>query len=203
MFTVALTGGIASGKSAVERRFAHFGVEIIDADRVAREVVAAGTPGLGEIIAEFGSGVIGADGELDRKAMRERVFADASARHRLEAIIHPRVREGMLDLARNANGAYAMLVIPLLVESGDYAWVDRVLVVDVPREVQLSRLIARDGISTELANSMLDAQATREQRLARADDLIDNSADLDSLDAIVEALHRKYLGLAGKVGQRA
>jgi dephospho-CoA kinase len=203
MFTVALTGGIASGKSAVERRFAKFGVDIIDADRVAREVVAAGTPGLTEIISTFGAGVVGNDGELDRKAMREHVFADASARHRLEAIIHPRVREGMLDLARNANGAYAMLVIPLLVESGDYAWVDRVLVVDVPREVQLSRLIARDGISTELANSMLDAQATREQRLARADDLIDNSADLDSLDAIVEALHRKYLGLAGKVGQRA
>jgi dephospho-CoA kinase len=203
MFTVALTGGIASGKSAVERRFAKFGVDIIDADRVAREVVAAGTPGLTEIISTFGAGVVGNDGELDRKAMREHVFADASARHRLEAIIHPRVREAMLDRARNALGAYAMLVIPLLVESGDYAWVDRVLVVDVPREVQLSRLIARDGISTELANSMLDAQATREQRLARADDLIDNSADLDSLDAIVEALHRKYLGLADKVGQGA
>jgi dephospho-CoA kinase len=196
MFTVALTGGIASGKSAVERRFAQFGVDIIDADRVAREVVAAGTPGLGEIIEAFGTGVIGADGELDRKAMRERVFAGVGARHRLEAIIHPRVREAMHERARNARGAYVLLVIPLFVESGDYAWVDRVLVVDVPRELQLSRLIARDGISTELAVSMLDAQATRDQRLSIADDVIDNSVPLESLDLIVETLHRKYLELA-------
>jgi dephospho-CoA kinase len=196
MFTVALTGGIASGKSAVERRFAQFGVDIVDADRVAREVIAAATPGLGEIIEAFGPGVIGADGELDRKAMRERVFADAGARARLEAIIHPRVREAMRERARSARGAYVLLVIPLFVESGDYAWVDRVLVIDVPREVQRSRLIARDGISAELAESMLDAQATREQRLAVADDVIDNSADLDALDAVVETLHHKYLGLA-------
>jgi dephospho-CoA kinase len=196
MFTVALTGGIASGKSAVERRFAQLGVDIIDADRVAREVIATGTPGLGEIIEAFGPGVIGADGELDRKAMREHVFADAGARHRLEAIIHPRVREAMHDRARSVRGTYVMLVIPLFVESGDYAWVDRVLVVDVPREIQLSRLVARDGISLELAESMLDAQATREQRLAMADDVIDNSADLDALDAIVEKLHRTYLGFA-------
>jgi dephospho-CoA kinase len=196
MFTVALTGGIASGKSAVERRFAQFGVDIIDADRVAREVIAAGTPGLDAIIEAFGQDVVGADGELDRKAMRERVFADTGARHRLEAIIHPLVREAMHDHARNARGAYVLLVIPLFVESGDYAWVDRVLVVDVPREMQLSRLVARDGISAELAKSMLDAQATREQRLAVADDVIDNSADLDALDPIVETLHRKYLELA-------
>lgn len=198
MFTVALTGGIASGKSEVERRFAARGVEIIDADLVAREVIAVGTPGLDEIVAAFGSDMLGANGALNRKAMRERVFADTDARHRLESIIHPRVREVMHDRAAHVQTPYGILVIPLFVESGEYAWVDRVLVVDVPRTVQIKRLLARDGITPELAESMLDAQASREQRLAIADDVIDNNADLALLDGKVETLHQYYLSLAGR-----
>lgn len=197
MFTVALTGGVASGKSTVERLFASRGIEIIDADHVAREVVAAGTAGLADIVEIFGTDVLSADGSLDRRAMRERVFADERARRQLEAIIHPRVREVLRQRASEVHSAYGMLVIPLLVESGDYAWVNRVLVVDVPREVQRERLLKRDGISRELAEAMLDAQASREQRLAVADDVIDNRADLESLDAAVERLHRRYLQLAG------
>jgi dephospho-CoA kinase len=197
MFTVALTGGVASGKSTVERLFASRGIEIIDADHVAREVVAAGTAGLADIVEIFGTDVLSADGSLDRRAMRERVFADERARRQLEAIIHPRVREVLRQRASEVHSAYGMLVIPLLVESGDYAWVNRVLVVDVPREVQRERLLKRDGISRELAEAMLNAQASREQRLAVADDVIDNSADLESLDDAVERLHRRYLQLAG------
>lgn len=197
MFTVALTGGIASGKSAVERCFARRGIDICDADRVARDVVAPGTDGLQEVIQTFGHSVLGADGSLDRKAMRERVFADPDARHQLERIIHPRVRRALRQSVQDMRSAYGLLVIPLLVESGDYAWVDRVLVVDVPRALQISRLLSRDGITRDLAESMLDAQASREQRLAIADDVIDNSADLDALDKGVEILHRRYLELAG------
>ncbi|MFZ1391625.1 MAG: dephospho-CoA kinase [Dokdonella sp.] len=196
MFTVALTGGIASGKSAVERCFARRGIDICDADRVARDVVAPGTDGLQEVIQTFGHSVLGADGSLDRKAMRERVFADPDARHQLERIIHPRVRRALRQSVQDMRSAYGLLVIPLLVESGDYAWVDRVLVVDVPRALQISRLLSRDGITRDLAESMLDAQASREQRLAIADDVIDNSADLDALDKGVEILHRRYLELA-------
>ena len=196
MFSVALTGGIASGKSAVERCFARRGIDICDADRVARDVVAPGTEGLQEIVATFGGEVLGADGALDRRGMRERVFADPGARRRLEQIIHPRVRNALWEATQSVRSAYGLLVIPLLVESGDYAWVDRVLVVDVPRELQISRLLSRDGITCELAESMIDAQASREQRLAIADDVIDNSADLESLDAAVEALHRRYLQMA-------
>lgn len=196
MFTVALTGGIASGKSEVERRFAARGVEIIDADLVAREVIAIGTPALQEIVAAFGSRAIGADGALDRRAMRERVFGDADARKRLETIIHPRVRQALQERATAVCSAYGMLVIPLFVESGEYHWVDRVLVVDVPRETQIQRLCARDGITEELAEAMLAAQASREQRLAIADDVIDNTTSLEALDDNVEALHRHYLSLA-------
>lgn len=196
MFTIALTGGIASGKSEVERRFAALGVEIIDTDLIAREVIDVGTPGLAEIIEAFGVAVIGPDGTLDRKAMRERVFADADARLRLESIIHPRVRNRLHERAANVLSAYGMLVIPLFVESGEYHWVDRVLVVDVPRDVQVQRLLARDGITIELAESMLNSQASREQRLAIADDVIDNNASLDALDGIVATLHQRYLALA-------
>lgn len=196
MFTVALTGGIASGKSEVERRFATRGVEVIDADLIAREVIAVGTAGLAEIVSAFGSDVLGVDGALDRRAMRERVFADAGARDRLESIIHPRVRKTLQERAARVTGPYCMLVIPLFLESGEYEWVDRVLVVDVPRTAQIKRLLARDGITLKLAESMLDAQASREQRLAIADDVIDNDADLALLEDKVETLHQSYLSLA-------
>lgn len=196
-FTVALTGGVASGKSAVAERLAALGAQAIDADLIARELVAAGTPALAEIVATFGSAMLDAHGALDRRALRERIFADAGARRELEAILHPRVRSVLRERAGAIEGPYALLVIPLLVESGHYDWVDRVLVVDVPRELQQARLVARDGITPALATAMLDAQASRQQRLAIADDIIVNDGPLQALDAQVRALHRRYLALAG------
>ena len=196
MYTVALTGGVASGKTAVANRFAALGVEVIDADVVARELVEPGMPALDEIVAEFGRNVLTAAGTLDRRAMRERIFVDAAAKLHLEQILHPRVRAQLRARSTAARSAYAIIVVPLLVESGHYAWVDRVLVVDVPREVQIERLTARDGVDLTLAESMLAAQASREQRLAIADDVIDNSGTLDDLDRSVQALHERYLTLA-------
>ena len=195
-FTVALTGGIASGKSEVARRFAALDVGIVDADVVARELVQPGAPALEEIASTFGPQMLDATGSLERAEMRALVFGDAEARRRLEAILHPRVRAAMLARTDVAQGPYVMLVIPLLVETAGYDWVDRVLVVDLPRAQQLARAIARDGMAPSLAEAMLEAQATREQRLAIADDVIDNSGPPDALDAQVAALHQKYVKLA-------
>jgi dephospho-CoA kinase len=198
-FTVALTGGIASGKSAVAERFADLGASVIDADVVARELVSPGTPALAEIVATFGNEVLDTNGALDRRAMRARVFTDAMARAQLDAIVHPRVRQELQARASLVIGSYALLVIPLMVESGHYDWVDRTLVVDVPREVQRTRLLARDGITQQLADAMLAAQASREQRLAIADDVIENLGTLADLDAPVRALHERYLALAKSI----
>lgn len=198
MRTVALTGGIASGKSAVADRFAALGIGIVDADVVARELVEPGMPALDEVVATFGDGVLAADGRLDRRAMRARVFNDNDARLRLEAILHPRIRTTMRERAETVDSAYGIVAVPLLVEAWPhYAWVDRVLVVDVPREVQIARLTARDGVDRALAEAMLDAQASREQRLALADDIIENAGTLAELDAAVAALHARYLALRG------
>lgn len=195
-YAVALTGGIASGKSAAADRFAALGVPVLDADVIARELVAPGGAALAEIVAAFGPAALAADGALDRRAMRSRVFADADARRRLEAILHPRIRALLQQRAAEAPAPYAVVVVPLLVESGSYGWVDRVLVVDVPRALQRARLIARDGVAPELADAMLDAQAPRERRLALADDVVDNTGTPAELDAKVQALHRKYLAEA-------
>jgi dephospho-CoA kinase len=195
-FTVALTGGIASGKSEAARRFAALGASVIDADDVARELVQPGTPALADIAAAFGAQMLDANGSLERTEMRALIFGDAEARRRLEAILHPRVRAEMLARTDAANGPYALLVIPLLVETAGYDWVDRVVVVDLPRELQLARAIARDRMAPSLAEAMIDAQASREQRLAAADDVIDNGGTPDALDAQVVALHRKYTALA-------
>lgn len=203
-YTVALTGGIASGKSEVERRFRALGVYVADADAAAREVVSPGTPGLAEVVQAFGPGALGPDGAMDRAAMRRRVFADEAARRCLEAIIHPRVRAALRAACAAAPGPYAMAAIPLFAEAGPEAyapWVDRVLVVDVPVQVQLERLLRRDGIDEALARRMIRAQAAREQRLALADDVILNDEPLDALDAEVARLHESYLGLAASAGQ--
>lgn len=196
-YVVALTGGIASGKSAVSERFSKLGARVIDADIVARELVAPGQPALTEIAAAFGTGVLDANGALDRRAMRGRVFAAPDSRRRLEAILHPRVRAALRERAATADGPYALLVVPLLAENAaDYEWVDRILVVDVPRTTQRTRLVARDGITPELAEAMLDAQATRAQRLAIADEVIRNDRDLVDLDHEVATLHARYTALA-------
>ena len=194
---VALTGGVAAGKSAVSKRFEALGVAVYDADVAAREVVSPGTPALAEIGLAFGEEVLCADGSLDRRAMRERVFADAGARAKLEAIIHPRVRTWLRGKVATDQGAYCMLAIPLLVENrAEYGWVDRVLVVDAPEEVQVRRLMERDGVTRDHARRMLAAQSTRQQRLAIADDVIINDGDESALDAQVAALHARYLELA-------
>lgn len=195
-FTVVLTGGIASGKSECARRFATLGASVVDADVVARELVAPGMPALDEIAAAFGAHMLDSSGSLERAEMRALVFGDAEARRKLEAILHPRVRAELRTRAETVTGPYALLVVPLYVESGGYDFVDRVCVVDLPRDVQLARAIARDRIAPSLAEAMLDAQASREQRLAIANDVIDNGGGLDALRAQVISLHQSYICLA-------
>jgi dephospho-CoA kinase len=198
-YVVALTGGIAAGKSAVTRRFAALGVPVHDADVAAREVVAAGSEGLAAVVAAFGDEVLDAEGRLDRPAMRRRVFADPAARRTLEGIIHPRVRHWLHERALADTTAYCLLAIPLLAENiVHYRWVNRVLLVDAPVEQQLARLVARDGIDEALARRMLAQQARREERLALAHDVIDNSGDEAALDAAVAKLHQRYLSLAAE-----
>ncbi|MBD8880551.1 dephospho-CoA kinase [Rhodanobacter sp. 7MK24] len=194
---IALTGGIAAGKSAVTQRFIALGVPVHDADVAAREVVAPGSEGLATVVAAFGDTALDAEGRLDRPAMRRRVFADPAARETLEAIVHPRVRQWLRERALADTAPYCLLAIPLLVENLDhYRWIDRVLLVDAPVELQLARLVSRDGIDEALARRMLAQQASREQRLALAHDVIDNSGDEVALDAAVAALHQRYLALA-------
>ncbi|MCW8806915.1 MAG: dephospho-CoA kinase [Rhodanobacter sp.] len=199
---VALTGGIAAGKSALARRFEALGVAVHDADVAAREVVEPGTAGLAAVVASFGEEVLDGAGRLDRGAMRRRVFADPAARRTLEAIIHPLVRQWLHDHAMAERGPYCLLAIPLLAENIEhYRWVDRVLLVDTPESLQIERLMRRDGIDETLARRMLANQATRAQRLALADDVIENEASEADLDAAVARLHQRYLALAGSPHQ--
>jgi dephospho-CoA kinase len=194
---IALTGGIASGKSATAQRFAQLGVPVFDADVAARDLVATGQPALAEIAAAFGPDTVTAAGALDRARLREQVFASVAARRRLEAILHPRIRVCLIEQVQACREPYCVLAIPLFAECrADYAWVDRVLCTDVPRPVQLERLLHRPGIDAATAQGMLDAQVSREERLALADDAIDNTGPLSALDAAVKRLHRRYLSLA-------
>ena len=200
-FVVGLTGGVASGKSALADRFAALGVTIADADVAAREAVAVGSEGLEAVVAAFGPEVLDDRGALDRSAMRRRVFADEAARRTLESIIHPRVRAWLHAACHAAPGPYAIAAIPLLAEGGGrqaYPWLDRILVVDVPREVQAERLLARDGVDLALANRMIDAQATRRERLAIADDIIANDGPIERLDDVARDLDAHYRALAAR-----
>ena len=193
---VALTGGIASGKSTVANLFAALGVPVIDTDVIAREVVEPGQPALAAVVNAFGPEVLGSDGRLDRRRLRERIFADTGARHRLNAILHPAIRVEMERQSQAAGGEYQILVIPLLADGGRRDHVDRVLLVDVPEALQVERLMMRDGVSREQAQASLDAQATRAQRLAMADDVLRNTGQPDELRAKVAELHERYRGLA-------
>lgn len=199
-YAIGLTGGIASGKSEVSRRFEALAIVVADADVAARAALAPGSEGLAETVAAFGRDILAADGSLDRAAMRRRVFSDPDARRRLEAIVHPRVRAMLAAQCASAASPYAIAAIPLLAEVGGrgaYPWLSRILVVDVPAAVQMERLQRRDGIDASLAAGMLAAQATRRERLAIADDVIANDGPLDALDAQVAALDRRYRALAG------
>jgi dephospho-CoA kinase len=193
---IGLTGGIASGKSTVARRFAELGVPVIDADEIARAVVEPGQPGLAEVLRRFGAGVLAPNGGLDRRALRELIFSDSSKRRDLERILHPLIRAEMERQAQAARGPYLVMAIPLLVESGLRDRVDRVLVVDAGEAAQVARLMARDGGSEEQARSILAAQASRTARLQAADDVLDNRGSEADLRVAVDALHQRFLGLA-------
>jgi len=193
---VALTGGIASGKTTVANLFAALGVAVVDTDLLAREVVAPGSPLLPQIAAHFGDSVLLPDGSLDRAKLRERVFAEPAERHWLEQLTHPAIRALTDARCDSAAGRYVIIAIPLLVETQGTARFDRVLVVDCDPSIQLARLQARDGATREQAERMLAAQATRQQRLAVADDVIRNDGDLENLRGQVEKLHGAYLNAA-------
>lgn len=197
MFIVGLTGGIGCGKSAVTDRFAALGVPVIDADLVARAVVEPGQPALAEIIEQFGSAAQNADGTLNRGWLREAIFSDPQAKATLEQILHPRIRAEMHRQLDQFDTAYAIFSIPLLFETGQDKHVDRILVVDCPPELQLSRVTRRDQTSDAQTKAIIASQIARDKRLAKADDIIDNSGSLDDLQLPVEQLHRKYLILAG------
>lgn len=193
---VALTGGIASGKSAAAECFRRLGVPIHDADVHARSLVEPGSAALAEIVAAFGPGALARDGSLDRAAMRARVFADAAERNRLEAILHPRVNAALRAALRDCDAPYCVLVVPLLAEVwAEYAFVDRVLVIDVSPQVQQARLVARDRSNEAAARLMIAAQASRAQRLALATDVIDNDGDAAALEHAVERLHAIFSSL--------
>jgi dephospho-CoA kinase len=193
---VALTGGIASGKSTVAALFAGLGVPVIDLDQIAREVVAPGSELLAKVLARFGPAVRSADGTLDRAALRELVFRDPVARRELEALLHPAIRARAAERSARAGGPYQIIVIPLLAESGSAAEYDRVLVVDCPEELQRQRLAQRDRAGSTLVAAALAAQATRAERLKLATDVIRNDATLEALRPRVQELHAQFLQLA-------
>lgn len=198
-YFIGLTGGIASGKSALEKAFAAHGVVVADADLLAREVVAPGEPALAAVVEHFGAGVLRADGQLDRAALRVRVFGDPDQRRALEAILHPAIRARLEAICRAAPGPYAIAMVPLLTEGGGraaYPWLHRILVVDTPAAVQKARLMQRDGIDATLADQMMAAQASRAERLALADDIVVNDGDIHHLQHAADALHLRYLALA-------
>lgn len=197
-YFIGLTGGIASGKSALEREFVVRGIFVADADLIARQIVEPGQPALEAVAAHFGASVL-ADGRLDRARLRAFVFDNEPARRALEAILHPIIRTRLYEQCHAATSAYAIAAIPLLTEGGGrdaYPWLDRILVVDALPATQKARLMQRDGIDDALAEKMIAAQATRAQRLAIADDIVVNDGDLSHLSAAVDELDARYRALS-------
>jgi len=198
-YIVGLTGGIGSGKSAAADRFGERGAAIVDTDLIARELTAPGGAAIPAIRAAFGADVITGDEGMDRDAMRTLAFSDPGVRRRLEAILHPLIRVASERRCQAAAAPYVVLVVPLLIESGDYpARCDRICVVDCPPETQLARVMARSGLDARQVRAIMEAQASRDARLARADDVIDNSGDLTTLYAQVDRLHEQYLRAAAR-----
>jgi dephospho-CoA kinase len=194
---LGLTGGIGSGKSAVAELFAAQGVHTVDADHAARWVVEPGRPALERIVERFGPGVLQADGTLHRAALRELIFRDAEQRRWLEALLHPLIREEISSSLAQADSPYAILVSPLLIESGQHQLTGRILLVDTPEHLQVERTMRRDQVPATQVQAILKAQASREQRLQKAHDVLMNDRDLDWLHSEVERLHRFYLTLRG------
>jgi len=198
-FSVGLTGGIGCGKTTVADRFAELGAAVIDTDVIAHSLTAPHGAAMPALLAEFGDDFATLDGALDRAKMRALVFTDASARARLEAILHPRIREATAAAATIASGDYVIFVVPLLIESGSWRErVTRVLAIDCPEEMQVARVMARSGISEEQVRAIMAAQVTRAQRRAAADDIILNDAGLDALYPQIELLHAMYRSQAGR-----
>ena len=189
---VGLTGGIGSGKSVVSEAFERLGAAVIDTDRIARELVEPGQPALDEIIRAFGRDCLAEDGSLDRRRLRQEIFEHDVARRQLESILHPRIRACVRERVAALDVPYCIVVVPLLVESGMLETVDRVLVVDVAPETQIRRVMARDSIPQSLARRILATQSDRATRLDSADDVIDNSGDIERVARAVAALDRKY-----------
>ncbi|MQT78721.1 dephospho-CoA kinase [Pseudomonas helleri] len=194
---LGLTGGIGSGKSAAAEHFAALGVHVVDADHAARWVVEPGRPTLSQIAEHFGEQVLQADGQLNRGALRALIFSDPEQRRWLEALLHPLIREEIADNLAQAQSPYAILVSPLLIESGQYTTTQRVLVIDVPQALQIQRTLKRDNTSEEQVHAILKVQASREDRLRHADDVLTNDRDLEALKTEVERLHDFYLTLRG------
>ena len=199
MYVVAITGGIGSGKTTVANQFAALGIEVVDADLIAREVVEPGTPALAAIASHFGPGILDEQGRLDRRALRERIFSDPAAKSWLNALLHPIIRSEMLRQCAAANSPYCLLVVPLLVENRLTELADRVLVIDVDEATQIERTCRRDGVSLEQAQAILASQANRSERLAMADDVLDNqSGTTETIRERILALHETYLAFASQ-----
>ena len=199
MYVVAITGGIGSGKTTVANQFAELGIEVVDADIIAREVVEPGSPALAAIAAHFGADVIASDGRLDRRQLRERVFTDPQAKGWLNALLHPLIRSEMQRQCAAARSPYCLLVVPLLVENRLTALANRVLVIDVDEATQIERTCRRDGVSREQAEAILAAQASRAARLAMADDVLDNqNGTPEAIKSRIFALHETYLAFASQ-----
>jgi dephospho-CoA kinase len=198
---IGLTGGIGSGKSAAADEFSRLGAEIIDTDQIARELVEPGQPALDDIVSLFGDSILDQQRRLDRDKLRQRVFSNPASRVKLESVLHPRIRQLAIDRAGRASSAYCVLVIPLLAETGNDYPLDRILVIDTPIELQRQRVALRDKLSDSDIDAILAAQASREDRLAIADDTISNDGSLTSLRDQVQQLHRRYLGAAGQTTQ--
>ena len=195
-FVVGLTGGIGSGKSAATDIFASLGIDIVDADEVARDVVAVGSQGLLQIAEHFGEHILLEDGSLDRVALREKVFANPDEKTWLNGLLHPLIRSRMQQLIMESTSPYCILSVPLLVENKLTEMCNQVVVVDCPEALQLERALKRDGSAEATIKSIMASQATREERLSAADDVLDNSTSLNALSSQVKALHNKLLGLS-------
>ncbi|PWB35330.1 dephospho-CoA kinase [Pseudomonas sp. SDI] len=194
---LGLTGGIGSGKSAAAQRFVELGVHLVDADQAARWVVEPGRPALASIVERFGVGVLQSDGQLDRAALRQLIFADPEQRRWLEALLHPLIGQEIFNCLAKAESPYAVFVSPLMIESGQYRRTDRLLVIDAPQALQIERTLQRDQTSPEQVQAILAAQTSREERLRHAHDVLVNDRDLDWLRAEVDRLHTFYLTLRG------
>lgn len=196
-FVVGLTGGIGSGKTTVANLFAAEGITLVDADIVAREVVAPGSKGLEAIVTHFGAEILTPEGELDRAKLRQRIFSHPEEREWLNQLLHPMIRQEMLAQVEKATSAYVIMVVPLLFENGLDRLVNRTLVVDISPELQINRTVKRDNVDAYQVNNIISSQCSRSEKLARADDIIDNQGEISTLKREVLALHQRFLQLSG------